>query len=296
MDQITFVDYYEDLQISPNADLDTIERVYRLLAKRFHPDNQTSGNLEKFEIITTAYKTLFDPEKRAAYDAKYEENRRRLWEALSEQSSSQGYETSSQGYENDKHIRRAVLSILYIERRQDPSNSGVGVWRLEQLLGWPEKIIEFHTWYLKEKQWIERTDTGGFAITVNGVDEIENDGLIFGKDRLLTESTEPTEISEEDENVILIESIGSDMASKFEEAIGRLNREIHSNPDNMNAWVFLAYMNRRLGHVKAADNAAKQVLKINPEFSAFQFVKTLEFKAKESRKSFYEHLLLIGLE
>ena len=51
MDQITFADYYEDLQISPNADLDTIERVYRLLAKRYHPDNQTSGSIEKFERL-----------------------------------------------------------------------------------------------------------------------------------------------------------------------------------------------------------------------------------------------------
>ena len=48
MDQISFVDYYEDLQISPNADLETIERVYRLLAKRYHPDNQATGSIEKF--------------------------------------------------------------------------------------------------------------------------------------------------------------------------------------------------------------------------------------------------------
>jgi curved DNA-binding protein CbpA len=285
MDQITFVDYYEDLQVSPNADLDTIERVYRLLAKRYHPDNKTSGNVEKFEIITTANKILSNPEKRAAYDAKYEETKGRLWEAVSERS-------SSRGYDNDKQIRRNILSILYIERRQEPSNSGVGVWRLEKLLGWPEKILEFHTWYLKEKQWIERTDTGGLAITVSGVDEIENDGLVLGKDRLLTESTE---ISEEDENIKLIESISSDMASKFEEAVEKLNQEIHSNPDNMNAWVFLAYLNKRLGRVEAADKAAKQVLKINPKFSAFNFVKTLEFKAKENRKGFYELLLLTGL-
>ena len=37
-------DYYEVLQVSPNADLDTIHRVYRLLAQRFHPDNRESGN------------------------------------------------------------------------------------------------------------------------------------------------------------------------------------------------------------------------------------------------------------
>ena len=32
--QGSFLDLYEILQISPNADIETIERVYRLLAKR----------------------------------------------------------------------------------------------------------------------------------------------------------------------------------------------------------------------------------------------------------------------
>ena len=33
-----FVDYYELLQLSPNADDETIHRVFRHLAKRLHPD------------------------------------------------------------------------------------------------------------------------------------------------------------------------------------------------------------------------------------------------------------------
>jgi len=32
-------DYYEFLQISPNAEGETIQRVYRFLATRLHPDN-----------------------------------------------------------------------------------------------------------------------------------------------------------------------------------------------------------------------------------------------------------------
>jgi curved DNA-binding protein CbpA len=69
------IDYYEDLQVSSNADIETIERVYRLLAKRYHPDNNGSGNTEKFTRITEAYKVLTDPEKRAAFDVKYEKER-----------------------------------------------------------------------------------------------------------------------------------------------------------------------------------------------------------------------------
>jgi curved DNA-binding protein len=183
MELHSFIDYYEDLQVSPNADQETVERVYRLLAKRYHPDNQLTGDIEKFDFITKAYKVLADPEKRAAYDAGYSDKKNLFWKTLS--GNPHGGE-----YENDKQLRKSILSILYVERRQNVSNSSIGLWHLEKLLEWPEKMLEFHIWYLKEKNWIERTDTGGFAITAEGVDEIENDVLILRKDRLLSQSTE----------------------------------------------------------------------------------------------------------
>jgi len=180
MNQDRYVDYYEDLQVSPNADLETIERVYRLLAKRYHPDNSATGNTDKFSIITTAYKVLSDAEKRAAFDAKYANSRNQKLKSLSK-------EFSSEGFENDQQIRDAILSILYVDRRQNPSDSGVGSWHLEKLLEWPERILEFHIWYLKEKGWIQRIDTGGFAITASGVEIVEKNGSILKKYRLLTD-------------------------------------------------------------------------------------------------------------
>ncbi len=183
MNQERYVDYYEDLQVNPNADLETIERVYRLLAKRYHPDNSVTGNSDKFNIITSAYRVLSNAEKRAAFDAKHEDTRKHKLKALSTVS-------PSEGLENDQHIRDAILSILYIDRRENPSDSGVGSWNLEKLLEWPEKILEFHIWYLKEKGWIQRVDTGGFAITASGVDKVEENGFIFGKERLLTDQRE----------------------------------------------------------------------------------------------------------
>ena len=192
MNKDRYVDYYEDLQISPNADLETIERVYRLLAKRYHPDNGVTGNSDKFSIITTAYKALSDAEKRAAYDAKYENTRNQKLKTLSKVS-------SSEDFENDQHIRHAILSILYIDRRENPSGSGVGSWRLEKLLEWPEKILEFHIWYLKEKGWIQRVDTGGYAITASGVEIVEGNGSISGKYRLLTDQRKASKKSNKSE-------------------------------------------------------------------------------------------------
>jgi len=201
----SFQDHYEDLQISSNADQETIERVYRLLAKRYHPDNNTSGSKDKFDIITKAYKVLSDPEKRVAYDASYENDRKQVFQRGSR-------EKSIDGSENDLYIRRYILSVLYIERRRDPGYGSVGLWRLEKLLDWPEKVLEFHSWYLKEKGFIERTDNGGYAITAKGVDELESDGLILGKDRLLPESTEIA-AGEEGEQLQLSENIKTEKSA-----------------------------------------------------------------------------------
>lgn len=197
MELHSFIDYYEDLQVSPNADQETVERVYRLLAKRYHPDNSQTGSDEKFSIITKAFKVLADPEKRAAYDAKHGENKNLIWKALSDK-------TPSNSNGNDKHIRKSILSVLYVERRQKVADSGIGVWHLEKLLGWPEKVLDFHIWYLKEKRWIERTETGGFAITANGVDAVEGDDLILRKDRLIERSAG---IKPESDKATLIEDM-----------------------------------------------------------------------------------------
>jgi len=175
-----FNDYYEDLQVSPNADLETVERIYRLLAKRYHPDNPVSGDSEKFDAITVAFRTISNPEKRAAYDAGYEQAKVQRLKAAAATS-------AGNGSSEDNHIRNTVLSVLYIDRRNNPSGSSVGLWQMEKLLGWPEKTLDFHMWYLKEKGWIERTDSGGYAITVSGIDIVEENDLVVGEDRLLTE-------------------------------------------------------------------------------------------------------------
>jgi curved DNA-binding protein len=169
------------LQVSHNADQHTIERVYRLLAKTVHPDNQATGCVEKFELLTTAYKTLTSPEKRAAYDTTYEQSRKHQWKAISK-----AY--AADGFDPDLHIRRMILSVLYTRRREDPANAGLGIVQLEHLIEWPGQTLDFHVWYLKEKKLIERNENGGLEITALGVDKIEEEGLTLRNDRLLTDT------------------------------------------------------------------------------------------------------------
>jgi hypothetical protein len=158
-------DHYEVLQVSPRADHETIQRVFRHLAKRFHPDNVESGDPERFKVVMEAFRVLSQPKLRAKYDVAYEQARETRWRIFDQ-------ETSANDVAADRRIRVAALSLLYAARRNDPDRPGIGVVELERLLGCPEEHMKFHLWYLKENGWIQRTESGAFAITATGVDEV----------------------------------------------------------------------------------------------------------------------------
>ncbi|MBN2032960.1 MAG: J domain-containing protein [Deltaproteobacteria bacterium] len=174
-----FIDYYEILQLSPKADQDTIERVYRLMAKKYHPDSVSGGDEEKFRNVSDAFRVLTDPVKRAGYDANYDREHTYRLQVLSDQ-------PDFHEPQEDRGIQKGILSLLHSARRRDASNPGVGIYELEKLLRIPEKHLEFHLWYLKEKRWIQRTENGQLAITADGVDEAMKNGNHNGGKHLLT--------------------------------------------------------------------------------------------------------------
>ncbi len=63
-------DYYEILQVDKNADADTIKKMYRKLAMKYHPDRNAGDKSAevKFKEIGEAYSILSDPVKRSSYD------------------------------------------------------------------------------------------------------------------------------------------------------------------------------------------------------------------------------------
>src|SRR6185436_1617959 len=105
-----FIDYYEILELSPNANSETIERIFRHFAKRYHPDNRDTGDETRFNDIVEAHNALRDQEK--------------------------------------------LLSLLYVKRRREVNNHGIGDSEIERLLGCPSEHLEFHLWYMKAKGWI----------------------------------------------------------------------------------------------------------------------------------------------
>ena len=162
-------DFYEILQVSPRADRDTIERVFRHLAKRYHPDNRDSGNAGTFSRIVEAYRVLTDPEQRARYDITYEQMKAAQWRIFDQ-------ETTYSEVAADARIRNAILARTYVARRNDCANPGIGLVELERLLGCPEALMAFHVWYLREQGLIQRDHSGRFAITAVGVSHVLEGG------------------------------------------------------------------------------------------------------------------------
>jgi DnaJ-class molecular chaperone len=88
MEASTFTDYYEILEISSNANSETIDRIFRYLAQRYHPDNQDTGDRLRFEKIVQANNTLRDPVTRAQYDIQYKNHSDVRWKLAEEASDS----------------------------------------------------------------------------------------------------------------------------------------------------------------------------------------------------------------
>lgn len=70
------MNYYDELEVSKNASKEVIEKVYKVLAKKYHPDmNQGDAKQdaeEKFKKISEAYEVLSNEEKRKKYDLELE--------------------------------------------------------------------------------------------------------------------------------------------------------------------------------------------------------------------------------
>lgn len=183
-----FIDYYELLQLSSNADADTIERVFRHLAKKFHPDNKDSGDDERFRLILEAHRTLTDPKARAGYDVKHAEYWIRKWRLASDVS-------DGTSFGDDQKTRERLLSLMYVQRRRSMRKPGMGEMEMANLLNVPFELVEFHIWYLKSKGWVERLDSGKLAISAQGVDEVEQGRFRIGPDRLLSYGLKSTAVA-----------------------------------------------------------------------------------------------------
>lgn len=180
------LDYYEFLQISPNAEPQTITRIYRFLASRLHPDNPETGDADKFRLLREAYETLSDPDRRAKYDANYND----AVPPPAPLSNSIDFMDSVDG---ELNRRLAVLALLYMRRRTNPYTPEVSLQEVERRMGFPREYLEFTTWYLWNKKYITQADNSDFTLTALGVDFVEsNRGHVPILNKLLTDGSTDT--------------------------------------------------------------------------------------------------------
>jgi curved DNA-binding protein CbpA len=163
-----FVDHYETLQISPNADQQTIHRVYRIQAQRYHPDNLTTGDALAFRRVSDAYEILSDPPRRAAYDEEHRNSKRRNARDLFDQAN------TAQGVDVERQRRQEILTLLYKKRAAHPEQPSMSLREFEDVLAIPRHQFEFSLWFLKEGGFLVRSDSARHTITMKGAELVES--------------------------------------------------------------------------------------------------------------------------
>src|SRR5690349_19367850 len=164
-----FVDYYKVLQVHPNCDAKLLERAYRFFAKLYHPDHTETADIERFTEVTEAYAVLRDGGKRAVYDRLYFA---RTNGTVDRPPSAEELAIDESAAVSDADIHERILLSLYKRRRENAREPGVGGWLLQEMLGCSDDNFEFHVWYLKSKGFVEITEQGTLAVTIQGVDHV----------------------------------------------------------------------------------------------------------------------------
>jgi curved DNA-binding protein CbpA len=165
-DKTKFVDYYEMLRVSPGAELESIQRVHRALAARYHPDNKETGNLERFLKVNEAFKVLSDPEKRKEFDATYKSRKENPLPVFLTKE-------FTEGVDGEINRRVGLLCLLYTQRRVNQILPALSVLEIEQMMFIPREHLLFTIWYLKSKRYIAQDDRSSLMITADGIDFLE---------------------------------------------------------------------------------------------------------------------------
>jgi hypothetical protein len=163
----TSEDFYELLQISPSAEMETIHRVYKILVGRYHPDNPHTGDAEKFLRLTQAYETLSNPGRRAAYDLQREPAHTGPLPVF-EMKEFLG------GVDAEANRRLGILCLLYKRRQINPDRTGLSLLEFESLMAIPREHLLFTVWFLREKRFVRALEGGQFEITAEGVEFVES--------------------------------------------------------------------------------------------------------------------------
>ena len=160
-----FQDHYLILQIDSKADTPTIQAAYSTLAQKYRPNNSETGNEEKFEAVNLAYEVLSDPALRLGFDK---------IKGIDQDGGKPKFTgiVFFSALEQGTVLRLAILCILY-DRRRVSYKPGLSMRQLEGMLHTTPEELNFALWYLKQRNWVLNDDKSSLAITVQGMDYLE---------------------------------------------------------------------------------------------------------------------------
>lgn len=113
-----FIDYYEILEVNRNASQNTINKIYKILAKQYHPD-LNNGISEHMKLINEAYETLGNETKREAYNKLYDLKKDLYKKEQYEDRNTSSYNSykdsnySCNTIKNHKKIDKITISHIY---------------------------------------------------------------------------------------------------------------------------------------------------------------------------------------
>lgn len=164
-----FVDFYALLKVDPSCDAKMLEKAYRHFAQLYHPDHPETADVEMFQALNEAYRILRDPEKRDEYDQQHRIHRPAAYKA---EAKPEDASIDQRGALDDAEAHEKMLAFLYKRRREHAEDPGVIRYFVQQHLDCSDESFDFHVWYLKSKGYVDVTEHGTLAITVEGVDHV----------------------------------------------------------------------------------------------------------------------------
>lgn len=107
--------YYQILEVSENASQEVIEKAYKVLARKYHPDTYPRDKIywaeSKFKEVTEAYEVLSNPKARQDYDIKIGLSTPN--NSYNDTVQSNQYETNQPQYSNNKKPKKRSVFTMF---------------------------------------------------------------------------------------------------------------------------------------------------------------------------------------
>jgi curved DNA-binding protein CbpA len=155
-----FQDHYIVLGVEPNADSAAIQAAYAKLTEKH------AGDKGKLDTLTQAFEVLSDPALRESFDQV---------KGVDKEGGNPKFSGAEffDALEQSAGLRAAVLCILYDRMRVKSFKPSLSMRNLEGMLHVKGEALNFGLWYLKKRGFVFNDDKSSLAITVEGMDYLE---------------------------------------------------------------------------------------------------------------------------